>query len=319
MQKDRKEVEVLIVLGFLDSGKTTFLQETMEDERTDDGGCSLLLVCEEGETEYDESKFKVRNFDTVSLGDKSELTEQNLTRIDREKKPTQVFVEYNGMWDMNSFFDAMPENWVIVSVLTLFDTSTFLTYNANMRSLVYDKISITQLVVLNRFKAEYEKEEYHKILRAISRRMDIIYEDETGKTEADDIVDPLPYDVTAPVIKIDERDYAYFYRDIVENPDTYDGKTVKFKAMAEVRKSFPAGMILIGRHIMTCCQADIAYNAFALTGKKLPGEVKAKDWLTVTARVSYGTCPLYSGEGPMMEAVSVSRAEAPEDVVATFY
>ncbi|MCD8201666.1 MAG: GTPase [Clostridia bacterium] len=314
----KRDVEVLMILGFLESGKTTFLQETMEDPRTDDGGRTLLLVCEEGETEYNPGKFAVKNLDTRTLSDKEGLTEQYLTALDKECQPTQVYVEYNGMWELQKFFEAMPENWMIVSAIVFFDASTFLSYNANMRQLVYDKISLSQIVVLNRFKNEYDRLEYHKVLRAVSRRMDIIYEDESGKTERDDIEDPLPYDITAPVIEIEDRDYAYFYRDAVENPGNYDGRTVKLTAMAEVKKGFPQGMILVGRHIMNCCAADIAYNPFALKGKSL-GDIKARDWLKVTAKVSYGTCPLYRGDGPMFTAVEITPASEPEEVVATFY
>ena len=52
-----KEVPVYLFVGFLESGKTTFIQETFEDPNFDSGDKTLLLVCEEGEVEYKPEKF----------------------------------------------------------------------------------------------------------------------------------------------------------------------------------------------------------------------------------------------------------------------
>ncbi|MBR0277836.1 MAG: hypothetical protein IJQ50_05200, partial [Clostridia bacterium] len=54
------EIPVYLFNGFLESGKTTFIQGTLEDERFDDDGATLLLVCEEGLEEYDSDRFKVK-------------------------------------------------------------------------------------------------------------------------------------------------------------------------------------------------------------------------------------------------------------------
>ena len=52
-----KEIPVYLFVGFLESGKTTFIQETFEDPNFDSGDKTLLLVCEEGEVEYQPGKF----------------------------------------------------------------------------------------------------------------------------------------------------------------------------------------------------------------------------------------------------------------------
>ena len=46
------EIPVYLFVGFLESGKTKFIQETFEDPNFDSGDKTLLLVCEEGEEEY---------------------------------------------------------------------------------------------------------------------------------------------------------------------------------------------------------------------------------------------------------------------------
>ena len=204
-----KEVPVYLFLGFLESGKTKFIQETFEDPRFDSGERTLLLVCEEGETEYDPKRFAVKNFaiETVLPED---LTAVRLAEIVKSSRAERVVAEWNGMRETSVLFDAMPDGWMLAQVMTFFDASTFLTYNQNMRQLVFDKVQYADMVVFNRFREDDSQEEYHKIVRAISRRPDIVYEYEGGRAVYDEIQDPLPFDIDAKVIEISDRDYAFF-------------------------------------------------------------------------------------------------------------
>ena len=176
---------------------------------------------------------------------------------------TRVLVEYNGMWQLKEFFNAMPEGWMINQLMTFFDARTVLNFNANMRQLVFDKIENAQLVVFNRYSDEMDKMALHKLVRGISRRCDVVYERVSGKADFDDIEDPLPFDVNAEVIVIEDKDYAYFYRDLTENLEDYIGKTVHFKGIVATDARLPEGNIVIGRHIMTCCEDDIAFSGLA--------------------------------------------------------
>lgn len=314
-----QEVSVYLFLGFLESGKTKFIQETLEDKRMEDGSKTLLLVCEEGVEEYEPEKFAVKNVVKVTLESADELTEENLTLLTAKHKAERVIVEYNGTWLLQQFFDAMPESWVINQMMTFFDAGTFLNYNANMRQLVFDKIQMTQMVVFNRFKGEYDKIEFHKTVRGISRRPDIVYEYIGGKPEFDDIEDSLPFDVNAPIIEIEDRDFAWFYRDMAENADSYVGKTVKFKGMAAVSKKVPQGCIVLGRHIMTCCEADITYDGFAVKTCGLLDDIATRDWLTVTAKITMEYNAVYKSVGPVLVAQKLERSEPPEEAVVTYY
>ena len=279
----QEEVSVYLFLGFLESGKTKFIQETLEDARMNSGERTLLLVCEEGEEEYDPHLFKVDNVAVVTLESAEELNMENLEAITAKYRAERVVVEYNGTWLLQQFFDAMPESWVINQMMTFFDAGTFLNYNKNMRQLVFDKIQMTQMVVFNRFKPQFDKNEFHKAVRGISRRPDIVYEYVGGKAEFDEIEDPLPFDVNAPVIEVEDRDFAWFYREMAEKPMEYVGKKVKFKGMVAVSKKLPKDQIVLGRHIMTCCEADIAYDGFAVKLNGTTSDVKTRDWLTVVA------------------------------------
>ena len=305
-------------LGFLESGKTKFIQETFEDPRMESGEKTLLLICEEGEEEYDPHLFKVKRVDIEYIESEADLTQENLSALALKHRCDRVIVEYNGTWLLQSFFDAMPEDWVINQMMTFFDSATFLNYNRNMRQLVYDKIQLTQMVVFNRFKGEYDKMAFHKVVRAISRRADIVYEYIGGKAEFDDIEDPLPFDIDAPVIEVEDRDFALWYRDISEEPKKYDGKTVRFKGMVALDKRFPKGMIAIGRFVMTCCEADTQYMSLLCQLPK-DNKIKHKDWLQVTATIAVKNHPLYQGVGPVLTATEFGPSEAPEQEVATFY
>ena len=319
MKKLPVETPVYLFLGFLESGKTKFIQETLEDPRFSSGEKTLLLVCEEGEEEYETIRFSnAESVELVVIEDKEDLNEAHLAELQLKYGAERVVVEYNGMWELNDFFNAMPEGWMINQLMTFFDSRTFLNYNANMRQLVYDKLVNTQLVVFNRYDDSMDKMEFHKIVRAITRRADIVYERENGKADFDDIEDPLPFDINAPVIEIEDRDYAFFYRDLTENLEAYIGKTVKFLGIVATDKRLDPTDIVVGRHVMTCCEADIQYCGLACV---LPEEMnlKTRDWIRVTAKVEFKKHRIYKGKGPVLIAEKVVVCDAPEEQLTTFY
>lgn len=312
-----REIPVYFFLGFLESGKTKFIQETFEDERFDSGEKTLLLVLEEGEEEYDPSRFAVQKY-AVEYADAATLTQQALAALVKKHGAERIVVEYNGMRELADFFDAMPDGFAIAQVMTFFDAATFLSYNKNMRQLVFDKIQYADMVVFNRFREDFSQEEFHKIVRGVSRRPDIVYEYEGGKAVYDEIVDPLPFDIDAPVVAIDDRDYAFFYRDIVEDLQKYAGKTVEFTAMVATDKKMSKGTIVVGRHIMTCCEADIAFSGLVLLhGSELP--LKTRDWVHIKATVSVEYHKIYGQTGPVLRALSLEYTNAPDEELATFY
>ena len=313
------ETPVYLFLGFLESGKTKFIQETFEDPRFSSGEKTLLLVMEEGVEEYETIKFAgAENVELVVIEDKEQMTEAYLTELQTKFGAERVVVEYNGMWLLEDFFNAMPEGWMINQIMTFFDATTFLSYNANMRQLVFDKIQNTQLTVFNRYNDSMDKMEFHKIVRAISRRCDIVYERVDGKADFDEIEDPLPFDINAPVIQIEDRDYAFFYRDLTENLEAYIGKTVKFRGIVATDKRLEPKDIVVGRHVMTCCEEDIQYCGLACVLPEVM-DLKTRDWISITAKVEFTKHRIYKGKGPVLIVEKVIICEAPEEQLATFY
>ena len=318
-----KEIPVYLFVGFLESGKTKFIQETFEDPQFDSGDKTLLLICEEGEEEYDPEKFAFGGVYPATLEDKSELTKENLEMLAKKSGCGRVVVEYNGMWMLNDLAAAMPDNWVIYQCIATADGSTFKLYaNDNaMRSLLLDKVAASELIVLNRAENvndEESREFVHKVVRQASRRCDIAYEYTDGKVVYDDIEDPLPFDLDAPVVEIEDRDFAIWYRDMSEEPKKYDGKTIEVKCRCLVRKNVPKGCFIAGRHIMTCCVQDIQFAGIICVWDRAD-EIRNDEWAIITARLDYKFHRAYGRKGPVFTVQSVQEVEKPEEPVATFY
>lgn len=318
MANVRNEMPVYLFLGFLEAGKTKFIQETMEDKRFNNGERTLLLTCEEGVEEFDISKYPCKDVEIRSIESKDDLTEANLARLVSETKADRVVLEYNGMWLINDLLAALPEDWIIAQVMLFADASTFMSFNNNMRSLVVDKLNVCELVVFNRMERSFDPQEFHKIVRGVSRRADIAYEYTDGSVAYDDIEDPLPFDVEADDIVIEDGDYALFYRDIMEEPKKYDGKTVTFKGMAARDPKFPKTTFAMGRKVMTCCVEDIQYCWF-VTEAESEAEVKGSGWFIIKAKIRVQKHKFYKGRGPVLLPVEVSPSAPPEREVATFY
>jgi len=312
------EVPVYLFTGFLEAGKTSFIKETMQDPNFNDGKKQYLIItCEEGEEEFDPADFP-GNVHFASFDDVQRLTPDRLNAAAKRAGADIVVVEYNGMWTIDSFYNALPPNWMVYQEILVVDSTTIVSYNANMRQLVVDKLTSCEMVVFNRFKPEYDKMTLHKIVRGVSKRANICYEDMEGEIEFDQIEDPLPFDINAPVIEIKDEDFAIFYRDMTEEFPKYNGKTVRFKGIVALDSALGSSQFAIGRHIMTCCADDIAYRGVVAKGMR-GLTLKTRDWVIVEGKLTEETSPIYRGKGPTLTVAKLERAEKPAEEVATFY
>ena len=311
------EIPVYLFTGFLESGKTTFIQEALEDESFNSGERTLFLLCEEGEEEYHPSRFYGLNVFFEKIDEEEQLTTEYLDSLLKKHNAERVVVEYNGMWNLDSFYQNMPQEWISYQEMLFFDAQTFLTYNQAMRPLVYDKLKSAELVVFNRCTKGFDKMSFHQVVRGANRNSEIVYEYEKDNIEYDDIQDPLPFDLDAPVIEIRDNDYAEWYRDVNEEPEKYDHKVVKVKGRTALGDDLAENMFVFGRHVMTCCVEDIQFAALAYIWKDVPS-LKHGEWYTVTAEVRNEYADIYGEEGPVFYCSSVEPAEAADPEVATF-
>ena len=312
-----QQIPVYVFTGFLDSGKTKFIQEILEDPRFNAGERTLLLIFEEGEEEYDISSYPAQNVYLEVLNQET-VSAKELQSLAKKYRAQRVVTELNGMQQVGDLYVRFPENWTVAQEVMFADSTTFMAYNANMRNLVMDKLVGAQMVVFNRLTQGQDTMPYHKIARAANRRIDILYEYTDGTTAFDDVEDPLPFDINAPVIEIQDEDYALWYRDVTEEPQKYPGKTVRFKAQVAMLRRERNAMFAPGRFVMTCCVEDIQFCGIPCKYADAQS-LEPRSWVMVTATVSAEKHPLYQGElGPVLTAVSVVPAEPAENEVTAF-
>ena len=308
---------VYLFTGFLGAGKTTFIKETLEHHEFGDDGRTLLLICEHGEAEYEPDKFVGPGVIVEHIRSESALNDVNLGRMEHRGGFDRVVVEMNGMWENQKLFAAMPPNWLIAQEMALFDTTTFLMFNQNMRQLCFNKMQTADMVVFNRCEKGFDKMPYHKEVRIANRRSLIIYEYGPDDIEPDDIIDPLPYDMNASQIVIEDEWYAEWYRDINENEDDYDGKTFIVKGRVALSDELPDGQFAFGRHVMTCCEADIQF-AGLLAYYSGAEKLSVGDWIKITAKVRCEYTEAYQEKGPVLYIKKLEKTDPCEPEVATF-
>ncbi len=312
------KLPVYLFTGFLEGGKTSMIQESLCDQNFNSGEKTLVLMCEEGIEELDPSKFWGQNVKIEYVEEVSSLTTEYLESLVKGKKIDRVIIEYNGMWLLQTLYENMPQGWAIYQNIMFADANTFISYNNNMRQLTVDKMQDAEMIVFNRTSSTIDKDEIHKIVRGISRRAAIVYDYPDGHVEYDEIEDPLPFNIDAPVIEIADEDYALWYRDLSEGMDTYHDKTVKVKGIVATDSRLPKNAVMIGRHVMTCCADDIQYSGLVCIFKDTV-KLKTRDWITVKGKIKIEMTKLYRQPGPVLYVESTEFAVPPKQEVATFY
>ena len=307
-------VMVYLMTGFLDSGKTQFLKFTLAQDYFQIDGKTLLIVCEEGEEEYDPMEMLKYGVVIEKVAEQGDLTGEWLEEMNRKHEPERVVVEYNGMWKVSGFEALkLPEGWAIEQKLTTVDASTFQMYLTNLKPLFVEMVRGAELVLFNRCEDIAPLAGYRRSVKVVSPQAEVIFEDEEGEVE-NIFEDEVPYDLKTPVIKIEKEDYGIWYVDMMENPDRYKGKIVEFTARVVRPRSFPSKVFLPGRMAMTCCADDTTFLGYVCKSPYAP-KLKPGDWVKVRAKVGFANLSVYRGEGPLLEAEYVETAEPIEELV----
>lgn len=247
---------IYIFNGFLDSGKTTFLQDTVLNTDFCDDEKTVIVVSEEGEIEYKQEEIESRNCDLVYIDSEEDFTYEFFDNLKEKYNPTQVLIELNGMYMINRILAASkPEGWDVVQVLTTINAQTFNLYVNNMRSLVYNQVVHSDLVIFNRVDDSMKKSFLRNTVKAINGSVQIIYEKEDGTVNTLED-DELPFDTSSSYLEIADHDFGLFCMDMIDHPETYYHKTIKLRGkFIGLDKQIPNGFIL-GREAMVCCADD---------------------------------------------------------------
>ncbi|MDY4838728.1 MAG: GTP-binding protein [Lachnospiraceae bacterium] len=313
-----EETPVYLFTGFMDSGKTTLIQETLFDQEFGNGAKTLIIACEDGEVEYDEDKLKKINAKLLQIENEEDFTEDLLHNINLQYLPEQVFIEYNGTWEMAKLLEMnLPDGWVIVQSLATADATTYEMYLNNMRAMIMEQLFQADVVIFNRCDDNTPKGKFRRSVKALNRKAQIVYERADGKIDEGDN-EELPFDINAPIIELSDADYGLWYLDATDNPNRYNGKKIKFLALVyNPEKMQKKGIFVPGRFAMTCCEADIQFVGFKC---KYPNakEIPHKSWITITAEVRVEFAKEYRGKGPVLYPISIEPAEKPEDELVYF-
>ena len=305
---------VYVINGFLESGKTEFICYTLAQPYFQIKGRTLLIVCEEGEVEYDEKLLARSRTDMVVIDEEEDFNTSHLIELEKKYRPERIIIEYNGMWNFKNM--KLPWHWTVEQQITTVDASTFPMYFTNMKSLLAEMIRKSEMIIFNRCDGVEDLSVYKRNVKAINQQADIIFEDSQG--EVNQIFeDDLPYNLNDPIIELDNQGYGIWYLDSLDNLDRYIGKTIQFKAMVLKPTEFPKGFFIPGRMAMTCCAEDMAFLGFACEYDKAD-TLTEKQWVKVTAKVAKEYFADYEGEGPVLKAISVEQTKAPKEPVISF-
>lgn len=315
------EIPVFIINGFLESGKTSFIKDTLASEDFNDGESTLVIVCEEGEEEYDAGEMSAVNALAVTVGDIEELTKEFFIGASDRCKARRVFVELNGMWKLEELIARLPKFMEVAQVITLVNAATYDMYLSNMRQVMMEQYKLTEMVIFNRCTKDSDRAAYRRSVKAVNGRAQVYFESSDGSSnEVDEI---LPFDIAKEEIEIADEDFGLWYMDAMDHPEKYDNKIIKAKVVVYKPKQYAKkSMFAPGRFAMTCCVDDIRYIGFQCicdknTNKQLEGYAD-RDFIHLVARAKVEFCKEYKGPGVVLYAIDISSANKPEDELVYF-
>ncbi|MDD2956670.1 MAG: GTP-binding protein [Oscillospiraceae bacterium] len=307
------EVPVYLITGFLDSGKSTFIRHSLEDERFMEQKKTLLILCEEGEIEFDAALLKRSHTTVVRVEEQEDFNTEFLKKCQKQYKPDRVMIEYNGMWSIGWLRGlSLPKDWLLYQIITTVDATTFGPYLANMRQLMLEKFSATEMIMVNRCGDSFDQEPCVRAIQAVNPRAEIVLIRLDGSVIP--VERKLPFDLNAEVVEIKNEDFGVWYIDALNEPRKYAGKTVRFTGMVYRDKKFPKGSFVPGRYAMVCCANDMTFIGFLCRTGDDPA-YKIDDWVEVVADIKCEEWEGYQGEGPVLYPRSLKAAEKPADEI----
>lgn len=305
---------VFICTGFLDSGKTTLVKETLMEQEWIQPGLTLLIVCEEGEEAYSEEYLKEKDMILLPVEDFSELNQGFFKNCERHYRPAQVVIEYNGTWNLEELLMIKyPRNWQIQGIYSTVNGETLDIYLKNMRNMLMEQLTESELIVVNRCAKEVDRSGFRRAVKVQNPMAQIIFEDPDGQLIQPSEED-LPYDVKGNEIVIEDEDFGIWYVDACDHPQYYMDKDILFKAKTFRPKGMKEDMFVPGREIMTCCADDIRFYGYPCKTERKLNIVPGK-WVQVRARFSYEALTPYGEEEPVLYLIEMEAAEKPEQEV----
>ena len=304
---------VYVFSGFLDSGKTKAIKDTLYNPRFNEGELSLIVCFEQGDEVYDDKFLKTTNSKVVYLDSLKDFTYDRQKQLDDEYKAERICVELNGMDDDNEFYQyGFIKNWELAQTLTTIDASKFNLYLTNMRQFLYNHVVNAEMVILNR-SDDTDKRYLRNNIKSINQYAEIIYEDKNGNVTNQ--IDDNLFDLSKELV-VSDYDYGLWFMDAIDNPEKYNLKdiTIKVKYVGEIDEY--DNVLIMGRKAMVCCANDITDIALPCIGLHT-NEIDKEKYYYISG---VGRC-IKNQDGMSICAIEVKsfkEAEAPKDELVTF-
>lgn len=281
---DKIQTRVYIFTGFLESGKTSFISDTILNQGFGDDEKTLIVACEDGETAFDIPALKNENTDVVFIDSEEDMSYENMLHLHQQYKPTQVMIEYNGMWDPAQFINEYcPEQWQVVQILTTINAETFDLYYNNMRSQFVFHITGSDLVIVNRCDQNTKKYPIRGSIKSLNPMCQIIYENKNRQIE-ELTANDLPYNLQDDYIEVNDIDYGIFCMHIMEDPSLYENKTIKIKGKFIGKDKLLKNGFILGREAMVCCSEDMQLLGLVCISP-LADKLIKDEWLIVEGTI----------------------------------
>ncbi|BCJ96048.1 permease [Anaerocolumna cellulosilytica] len=171
-------VNIDVITGFLEAGKTTFIKELLQSDTLEEYENPLLLLCEEGMIEYEMELLEKSNTRIHIIESYEELNEELFTTLEREYNPDYIIVEYNGTWEITDFFSKRkPGHYNIRNVIFISDGTTFQSYLSNMTTLIQPHILNSNFVIFNRIEHldQKEKAKLKRVVHNINKNTGVYF------------------------------------------------------------------------------------------------------------------------------------------------
>ena len=311
---EETRVPVYLITGFLESGKTSFLSFTLQQDYFQIDGKTLLILCEEGEEEYDIEALKEKNVVVEVLDDFTDFNLTTLKELDKQYKPERILIEYNGTWSCKEII--LPSNWEMQQQLITADGTTFETYFANMRVLFADMIRNSELLIMNRCDGlETQKlTGFKRSIKSINPAIEVVFEDAEGEIDLPVEDEDLPFDLTAPLVEIKPDQFGIWFVDMWDNPGRYAGKKFHVKAMAMREPGMAKNAFVAGRPAMNCCAEDLVFMGVFCKYDGASNLVN-KQWIDIVFTIVDEFNEEYDGNGPVLYIQELKESAPLQDPV----
>ena len=317
MDPNEIEIPIYLITGFLESGKTTFLNFTVRQDYFRIEAPTLLITTEEGEEEYDKRDLLRYNTILEVVDEEENFTYETLRALQRKHQPERVILEFNPLWSVAKLEEMrMPKGWGIVQEIVLVDSSTFQIYQTNMKSLFVEMCRNADMVLFNRADTEMPLANFRRSIKVVNPGCDVQFVN-ADNMPIDIFADSVPYDLDQDIVSIDDVDYGIFFVDLRDNQERYEGKKVRFKGKVLKSRETGADFFMPARPAMTCCAEDIQYIGY-LCHSKNASKLAEGSWVEVTARIDYKFVPMAQEVEPVFQAITIRGAEAPETELVYF-